>query len=209
MGYFKLGGYDSYEVNVGIPGKFNIYNALAAISVCRHCGVGREAIVKGLETVKVKGRVEPVHVSDNFTLLIDYAHNALSMENVLTTLRKYNPNRLITMFGAGGNRPKIRRYEMGEMSGRYSDLSVVTEDNSRFEDVMDIIADIAIKMLGEEQHKALMDHLRDDKGKLKSSAMVHALEEIETTLPQIPEVKEVKKQIIIMKMNILIIRKMI
>lgn len=141
---FKLGGYDSYEVNVGIPGKFNIYNALAAISVCRHCGVGREAIVKGLETVKVKGRVEPVHVSDNFTLLIDYAHNALSMENVLTTLRKYNPNRLITMFGAGGNRPKIRRYEMGEMSGKYSDLSVVTEDNSRFEDVMDIIADIEV-----------------------------------------------------------------
>ncbi len=139
---FDLNGYDSYRVNVGIPGKFNIYNALAAISVCRHCGVDKEAIQKGLESVKVKGRVEPVHVSDNFTLLIDYAHNALSMENVLTTLRKYNPNRLITMFGAGGNRPKIRRYEMGEISGKYSDLSVVTEDNSRFEDVMDIIADI-------------------------------------------------------------------
>ena len=141
---FDLGGYASYKVNVGIPGKFNIYNALAAISVCRHCAADKEAILKGLESVKVKGRVEPVHVSDDFTLLIDYAHNALSMENVLTTLRKYNPNRLITMFGAGGNRPKIRRYEMGEMSGKYSDLSVVTEDNSRFEDVMDIIADIEI-----------------------------------------------------------------
>ena len=139
---FDLGGYDSYRVNVGIPGKFNIYNALAAISVCRYCGVSAEAIQKGLESVKVKGRVEPVHVSDNFTLLIDYAHNALSMENVLTTLRKYEPNRLVTMFGAGGNRPKIRRYEMGEISGKLSDLSVITEDNSRFEDVMDIIEDI-------------------------------------------------------------------
>ena len=64
------------------------------------------------------------------------------MENVLTTLRKYNPNRLITMFGAGGNRPKVRRYEMGEISGKLSDISVITEDNSRFEDVMDIIEDI-------------------------------------------------------------------
>lgn len=139
---FDLGGAEHYRVNVGIPGKFNIYNALAAISVCRHCGVDSAAVCKGLETVKVKGRVEPVNVSDRFTLLIDYAHNALSMENVLTTLRKYNPNRLVTMFGAGGNRPKIRRYEMGEISGKLCDLSVVTEDNSRFEDVMDIIADI-------------------------------------------------------------------
>ena len=64
------------------------------------------------------------------------------MENVLTTLRQYKPNRLITLFGAGGNRPKVRRYEMGETSGRLSDLSVITEDNSRFEDVMDIIEDI-------------------------------------------------------------------
>ena len=139
---FTVCGYDNYRVNVGVPGKFNIYNALAAISVCRHCGVSREAILSGLENVKVKGRVEPVKVSDDFTLLIDYAHNALSMENVLTTLRQYNPNRLITMFGAGGNRPKVRRYEMGEISGNLSDLSVITEDNSRFEDVMDIIEDI-------------------------------------------------------------------
>lgn len=141
---FDLSGFDSYRVDVGIPGKFNIYNALAAIAVCRHCGADKNAILKGLADVKVKGRVEPVAVSDRFTLLIDYAHNALSMENVLTTLRKYNPNRLVTMFGAGGNRPKVRRYEMGEISGKLSDLSVITEDNSRFEDVMDIIADIKV-----------------------------------------------------------------
>ena len=139
---FDLRGKENFRVNVGVPGKFNIYNALAAISVCLACGADKDAVLKGLESVKVKGRVEPVPVSDRFTLLIDYAHNALSMENVLTTLRKYEPNRLVTLFGAGGNRPKIRRYEMGETSGRLSDLSVITEDNSRFEDVMDIIEDI-------------------------------------------------------------------
>ncbi len=139
---FDLSGEKSYRVDVGIPGRFNIYNALAAISVCTRCGASKAAVLDGLKNVKVKGRVEPVPVDSRYTLLIDYAHNALSMENVLTTLRKYNPNRLITMFGAGGNRPKIRRYEMGEISGRLSDLSVLTEDNSRYEDVMDIIEDI-------------------------------------------------------------------
>jgi UDP-N-acetylmuramoyl-L-alanyl-D-glutamate--2,6-diaminopimelate ligase len=88
--------------------------------------------------------VEVVPVPGNYTMLIDYAHNAVSMENVLSTLREYKPHRLITMFGAGGNRPKTRRFEMGEVSGRLSDLSVVTEDNSRYEDVMDIIADIKV-----------------------------------------------------------------
>ena len=66
------------------------------------------------------------------------------MENVLLTLREYHPNRLITLFGAGGNRPKVRRYEMGEVSGRLSDLSVITEDNSRNENVSDIIKDIVV-----------------------------------------------------------------
>ncbi len=125
-----------------IPGRFSVYNALAAISVCRHLNVSKEDILKGLDTVKVKGRVEVVPVPGNYTLLIDYAHNAASMESVLTTLKEYNPTRLITMFGAGGDRPKARRFEMGEVSGRLSDLSVITEDNSRFESVHDILADI-------------------------------------------------------------------
>ena len=97
-----------------------------------------------LKRSKGKGRVEAVPVVGEYTLLIDYAHNAVSMENILTTLREYKPNRLITMFGAGGDRPKGRRYEMGEVSGRLSDLSVITEDNSRFENVMDIIEDIKV-----------------------------------------------------------------
>ena len=81
-------------------------------------------------------------VPGNYTLLLDYAHNAVSMENILTTLREYEPKRLICLFGAGGNRPKVRRYEMGEVSGNLADLSVITADNSRFEDVHDILNDI-------------------------------------------------------------------
>ena len=140
--HFETEGLKNLSLDVGVPGKFNAYNALAAISAVSFFDVPDSAIVDGLRVAHVKGRVEPVKVPGNYSLLIDYAHNALSMENVLTTLRQYNPNRLITMFGAGGNRPKVRRYEMGETSGRLSDLSVITEDNSRFEDVMDIIEDI-------------------------------------------------------------------
>ena len=140
--HFDCSGARNLSLDVGVPGIFNVYNALAAISAVSFFDVPDEAIIEGLKVAHVKGRVEPVKVPGNYSLLIDYAHNALSMKNVLTTLRKYNPNRLITMFGAGGNRPKVRRYEMGEASGRLSDLSVITEDNSRFEDVMDIIEDI-------------------------------------------------------------------
>ncbi len=139
---FSMRGRRELEAEVAIPGRFNVYNALAAAAACTLFGVSDEAIRRGLARVKVKGRVEPVPVPGNYTLLIDYAHNAVSMESILTTLRQYRPHRLICLFGAGGNRPRARRYEMGEASGRLADLSVVTEDNSRFEDVADIIADI-------------------------------------------------------------------
>jgi len=142
--HFETEGAKTLSLNVGVPGIFNVYNALAAISAVSFFDIPDQAIIDGLKVAHVKGRVEPVAVPGNYSLLIDYAHNALSMENVLTTLRQYNPHRLITLFGAGGNRPKVRRFEMGESSGRLSDLSVVTEDNSRFEDVMDIIEDIKV-----------------------------------------------------------------
>ena len=153
--HFESEGVLNMSVDVDIPGKFNVYNALCAMAVCRHFGVSEENIYDGLNEVKVKGRVETVKVNGNYTLLIDYAHNAVSMENVLETLREYKPNRLITLFGAGGGRSKDRRYEMGEISGKLSDLSVVTEDNSRYEDVMDIIGDI-VKGLTETDGKYIV-----------------------------------------------------
>ncbi len=141
---FRVSGDANMQIRVPIPGKFSVYNAMAAIELSKCMDIEDKFIAVGLDNARVKGRVEPVNVEGNYTLLIDYAHNALSMENVLKTLKQYDHNRLITLFGAGGNRSKVRRYEMGEVSGKLSDLSVVTEDNSRYEDVMDIIEDIKI-----------------------------------------------------------------
>ena len=140
--HFELEGPYSFGVDVDIPGHFSVYNALAAIAVCRHFGVTEENIRRGLNAVRVKGRVEPVKVPGNDPLLIDYAHNAVSMESLLATLREYHPKRLVVVFGCGGNRSKDRRYSMGEIGGRMADLSIITADNSRFEKVEDIIADI-------------------------------------------------------------------
>ena len=83
-----------------------------------------------------------IKVSDEFTLMIDYAHNAMALESLLTTLKEYEPGRLVCLFGCGGNRAKSRRYEMGEVSSRLADLTVVTSDNPRDEEPMDIINDI-------------------------------------------------------------------
>ncbi|WP_099205075.1 UDP-N-acetylmuramoyl-L-alanyl-D-glutamate--2,6-diaminopimelate ligase [Scatolibacter rhodanostii] len=143
---FAVSGELNFIAEVAIPGKFNAYNALAAIACCHELGISSEMMNKGLGQVSVKGRVEPVEVPGHYTLLIDYAHNAVSMQNILETLREYHPNRLICLFGAGGNRPKLRRYEMGEVCGNMADLSVITADNSRFEDVNDIIEDIKTGM---------------------------------------------------------------
>lgn len=139
---FKVSGLVNMNVMTDIPGKFSAYNALTAIAICRHFGVKEEDITKALAGAKVKGRIEMVKVSDNFTLMIDYAHNAMALESLLTTLKDYKPNRLVCMFGCGGNRSKLRRFEMGEVSGKLADLTIITSDNPRFEEPQDIINDI-------------------------------------------------------------------
>ena len=139
---FNVSGLVNMNVMTDIPGKFSAYNALTAIAICRHFGVKEEDITKALAGAKVKGRIEMVKVSDNFTLMIDYAHNAMALESLLTTLKDYKPNRLICMFGCGGNRSKLRRFEMGEVSGKLADLTIITSDNPRFEEPQDIINDI-------------------------------------------------------------------
>ena len=135
-----------FHVEIDIPGEFSVYNSLTAIAVCRHFDVPVENIKAALKEAKVKGRIEMVKVSDEFTLMIDYAHNAMSLESLLSTLKEYNPKRLVCLFGCGGNRSKLRRYEMGEVSGRLADLSVITSDNPRYEEPQDIIEDIKVGM---------------------------------------------------------------
>lgn len=134
------------HVKVNMPGYFNAVNALAAISVCSFIGVSEEAINQALAEVRVDGRMEIVYTSHDKTVIVDYAHNAVSMESLLKTLRSYHPKRLVVVFGCGGNRSKLRRYEMGEIGGRMADLSIITADNSRYEKVEDIIEDIKIGM---------------------------------------------------------------
>lgn len=141
---FRVKGIVDLEVEVGTPGKFSVYNALTAIAICRHFDVSEENMKNALLNAHVKGRIEPVMVSDDFTLLIDYAHNAMSLESLLSTLKEYEPHRLVCLFGCGGNRSKLRRYEMGEISGELADLTIITSDNPRFEKPQDIIDDIKI-----------------------------------------------------------------
>ena len=141
---YHVSGVMDLDVQIDIPGRFSVYNSLTAIAVCRHFKVSDEDIKKALRDVKVKGRIEMVKVSDDFTLMIDYAHNAMALESLLTTLREYNPARLVCLFGCGGNRSKLRRYEMGEVSGRLADFTIVTSDNPRDEDPEAIIDDILI-----------------------------------------------------------------
>ena len=139
---FDTKGRAELHAEVPTPGHFSVYNALCAIAVCLHFDVTKEEIEEALRKVHVKGRIEPVRVSDQFTVLIDYAHNAVALESLLTTLRDYHPHRLVTLFGCGGNRSRLRRFEMGEVSGRLSDFTIITSDNPRFEEPLDIIADI-------------------------------------------------------------------
>ena len=135
-----------FDVEIDIPGEFSVYNSLTAIAVCRHFNVPVEKIKDALKVAKVKGRIEMVKVSDDFTLMIDYAHNAMALESLLHTLRDYNPGRIVTVFGCGGNRSKTRRYEMGEVSGKLSDFTIITSDNPRFEEPQAIIDDIIVGM---------------------------------------------------------------
>ncbi len=139
---YTVEGLMNFDVEIDVPGKFSVYNSLTAIAICRHFNVDIENIKKALKVAKVKGRIEMVKVSDDFTLMIDYAHNAMSLESLLTTLKEYNPKRLVCLFGCGGNRSKLRRYEMGEVSGKLADLTVITSDNPRNEEPQDIINDI-------------------------------------------------------------------
>ena len=88
--------------------------------------------------------MEIVYKSAKCTVIVDYAHNAVSMESLLLTLRDYKPKRLVCVFGCGGNRARDRRYSMGEIGGKLADLSIITADNSRFEKVGDILADIKV-----------------------------------------------------------------
>lgn len=132
----------AFSVSTNVPGEFTVYNCLAAIAAARMLGVEVEIIRQALTDISVKGRMELVGDTEDYSIIIDYAHNAVSLQTILQTIRQYQPRRIVCLFGCGGNRPKMRRFEMGEIAGKYADFSILTADNSRFERTEDIIADI-------------------------------------------------------------------
>lgn len=139
---FQVNGAINFPVKLNMPGEFNIYNALCAMGIVKHFKVKIKDITAALEGVTVKGRLEFFNTRQGYHILIDYAHNAASLEQLLTTLRAYNPSRLICLFGCGGNRSKYRRYEMGKVSAKFADFTVVTSDNPRYEVPETIVEDI-------------------------------------------------------------------
>lgn len=141
---YTLSGKMNADIMVDLPGDFSVHNSLAAIVVADEMGVSKDKICEILKKVKVRGRVEMIPISDKFTLMIDYAHNDMSLKSLIQAIRQYEPKRIVTLFGCGGNRSKERRYGMGEVSGKYADFTVITSDNPRNEDPQAIIDDIKV-----------------------------------------------------------------
>ena len=137
----KLGNKNE-RIKVNIPGRYSVYNALAAISFANSIGIDAEKIKEDLENIVVPGRNELVPNKEELAIMIDYAHTAESLENILQATKTYTPGRVICVFGCGGDRDKEKRPRMGEVAGRLADYSIVTSDNPRTEKPEDIIAQI-------------------------------------------------------------------
>lgn len=136
-------GEEEVTIALPLPGRFNVYNALAAASACISEGISLEVIKNGLESIQdIKGRSEVIDSGRGFTIIIDYAHTPDGLFNIISTVREYVRGRIITLFGCGGDRDKTKRPIMGEIAGKLSDLCIVTSDNPRSEDPVSIIDDI-------------------------------------------------------------------
>lgn len=139
--------------SLNLPGIFSVYNALAAITVCdiileeEHIDERLSLMAGILSDFSVKGRLEVIKLNTEYSVIVDYAHNEISLELLLKSMRKYAEGRLITVFGCGGNRSRERRFKMGEVSAKLSDITVVTSDNPRYENPGDIMKDIETGIL--------------------------------------------------------------
>ena len=132
------------RIKVNIPGRYSVYNALAAISIANEIGVDPEIMKEALANIIVPGRNELVPNKDELAIMIDYAHNPESLSNILKAAKTYTKGRVICVFGCGGDRDKTKRPEMGEVAGRIADYTIVTSDNPRTEKPEDIIEDIKV-----------------------------------------------------------------
>lgn len=139
------------QITLDIPGRFNVQNSLAAAAVTKSLGIPWSVIEESLKKIKIPGRVERVPAPGDFTVLVDYAHNGLSLKSLLESLREYEPERIILVFGCGGNRDRNRRFEMGKAALEAADFIIVTSDNPRRENPQKIIDDITSVMKFQEK----------------------------------------------------------
>jgi len=134
------------EVVSSLVGRINVYNILAAIGTAQALGIANAAIEKGLcDLENVSGRFQRIDEGQPFLVIVDYAHTDDALENLIRTARELNSkSRVITLFGCGGNKDRTKRPVMGEVTGRLSDLTILTSDNPRSEDPLKIISDIIV-----------------------------------------------------------------
>ena len=156
------------RVKVGIPGRFSVYNALAAIGVAKKFGISPEAIKEALLEVKVPGRSELVPNKLEIPIMIDYAHSPESLENILQAVTGYTRGRVISVFGCGGDRDSGKRPIMGEISGRLADFTIITSDNPRTEDPQKIVDQIEVGMKKTKgNYKVIVDRVEAIKDAIK------------------------------------------
>ncbi len=149
---FSVSSDTKRQLTIAMPGDINAHNALIAVALGDEFGISSERINEGLGKVYVKGRCEILRVSDEITVIIDYAHNGISLKSIIDTAKEYEHNRIITLFGSVGGRTECRREELGTVSGKLSDLTIITSDDPEFEDPQKICEEIAVycKQMGGE-----------------------------------------------------------
>ena len=130
------------RVKVSIPGRFSVYNALAAICVAKKIGISSDKVIEALAQIRVPGRSEMVENKKEIPIMIDYAHSPESLQNILSAVKSYTRGKVISVFGCGGDRDKAKRPIMGEISGRIADFTFITSDNPRTEKPEEIVAEI-------------------------------------------------------------------
>lgn len=130
------------RIKIDIPGRFSVYNSLAAIAITTKLGCGAEEIKEALLDLKVPGRSELVENKKELTIMIDYAHSPESLENILSAVKSYTKGRVISLFGCGGDRDSGKRPLMGEISGKIADFTIITSDNPRTEEPEKIVKQI-------------------------------------------------------------------
>lgn len=159
---FELLSDKIYKAFIPIPGIYNVYNALCAVAICTELGIETGDCIKALSSFGgVEGRCEKIQTNRDFTVIIDYAHTPDGFENIISSARGFTKNRIITVFGCGGDRDKSKRSVMGKIAGELSDVVIVTDDNPRTENPVRIICDILEGLGSTKCHYAVVSDRKD------------------------------------------------